>query len=52
MSFEIAPFSADANPLLTSPRLSNSRIAAARLGIQREKRQSSTIVNSRLVSMI
>jgi hypothetical protein len=51
-SFDIDPFSAESKPSAASPRLSSSRIAAARLGIRREKRQSSSNFNSCGVSMI
>ncbi len=46
------PLSALANPSAASPRLSNSRTAAARLGMRRENRHVSRAATSSLVSMI
>jgi hypothetical protein len=51
-SFDFVLLSAIWNPSAASPRLSNSRMAAARLGICRAKRQSSMAACSPAVSII
>jgi len=51
-SFDLEPSSADANPSAKSPRFRSSRMADARLGMRREKRQLSTAFSSPAVSMI
>ena len=51
-SFDFTSLLARANPSASSPRFSNSRIAAARLGIRRPKRQSSITASSSSVSII
>jgi hypothetical protein len=51
-SFDFVLSLASRNPSLDKPRLSSSRIADARLGILRVKRQSSTALSSGSLSMI
>src|SRR5262249_20658471 len=51
-SADLASASVVRNPSAASPRLSNSRTAEARLGMRREKRQSSSALSSAAPSMI
>jgi hypothetical protein len=51
-SLERRPMSALAKPSAAKPRFSNSRTAAARLGMRRENRQLSSAAISSLVNMI
>jgi hypothetical protein len=51
-SFDLVLPSASENPSAANPRFNSSRIAAARLGILRVKRQSSTALSSVSLSMI